>query len=82
MDNVGSRFFPVKPGRVRGFVGADAKVPYIACADIGALVLVAFVRPREFVGGEINAAGDFVSGLDIADILTNGQRFRYSAPAA
>jgi uncharacterized protein YbjT (DUF2867 family) len=84
MDNIGSRFFPVRPWRVRGFVDADAKVPYIACADIGALVSVAFVRPREFVGGEINAVGDFVSGLDIADILTrlHGQRFRYSATPA
>jgi uncharacterized protein YbjT (DUF2867 family) len=84
MDNIGSRFFPVKPGRVRGFVDRDAKVPYIACADIGALVSIAFMSPREFVGAEINAVGDFVSGLDIAHILTQigGQRVRYTAPPA
>jgi uncharacterized protein YbjT (DUF2867 family) len=54
MDNIGSRFFPVKRGRVRGFVAGDAKVLYIACADIGALVSVAFRRRDEFVGTEIN----------------------------
>jgi hypothetical protein len=84
MDNIGTRFFPVKPGHVRGFVAGDAKVPYIACTDIGALVSIAFTRPREFAGTTINAVGDFVSGLDLADILTqlHGQRFRYSAPPA
>ena len=42
------------------------------------------MRPSEFVGTEINAVGDFVSGFDIADILTRlyGRRFRYSAPPA
>jgi len=84
MDNIGSRFFPVRPGRVRGFVSGDAKVPYIACADIGALVSIAFVSPRAFIGAEINAVGDFVSGFDVAELLSqlHGQRFRYSAPPA
>jgi uncharacterized protein YbjT (DUF2867 family) len=84
MDNIGSRFFPVKAGRVRGFVASDAKVPYIACADIGALVSVAFTRRAELVGNEINAVGDFVSGNDIAEILTRlqGQPVRYTVPPA
>jgi uncharacterized protein YbjT (DUF2867 family) len=84
MDNIGSRFFPVKRGRVRGFVAGDAKVPYIACADIGGLVSVAFSRRAELVGTVINGVGDFVSGNDIAEILTRlrGRRFRYTAPPA
>jgi uncharacterized protein YbjT (DUF2867 family) len=84
MENIGSRFFPVKPGHVRGFVAGDAKVPYIACEDIGALVAIAFIRPREFVGADVNAVGDFVSGLELADILArlHGRPFRYSAPPA
>jgi hypothetical protein len=57
-------------------------VPYVACADIGALVAIAFTRPRELWGTEINAVGDFVSGFEIADTLgrLRGQSFRYSAP--
>ncbi len=82
MDNIGSRFFPVKPGRVRGFVDGDAKVPYVACADIGGVVTIAF-RDR-LVGREIDAVGDFVSGVEISSILGRiyGRRFRYSAPPA
>jgi uncharacterized protein YbjT (DUF2867 family) len=84
MDNIGTRFFPVKRGRVRGFVARDAKVPYIACADIGALVSVAFDRPDDFRGKEINALGDFVSGDELAAILSRiqGAPFRYTAPPA
>ncbi|RPI51772.1 MAG: NmrA/HSCARG family protein [Acidobacteria bacterium] len=84
MDNIGTRFFPVKPGRVRGFVARDAKVPYIACADIGGLVSVAFVRSDQLRGSEINAVGDFVSGDEIAAILAriHGAPFRYTVPPA
>jgi len=84
MDNIGSRFFPVKPGRVRGFVAGDAKVPYIASNDVGGLVSVAFAHPADFIGGEIHAMGDFASGFDIADILgrLQGRPVRYTAPPA
>ena len=84
MDNIGTRFFPVKPGRVRGFVAREAKIPYIACADIGGLVSAAFARPDDFRGGAINAVGDFVSGDELAAILTriHGVPFRYAAPPA
>lgn len=84
MENIGSRFFPVRPGSVRGFVAGDAKVPYIACDDIGGLVSVAFARPKEFMGCEVAAIGDFVSGFEIADMLSRryGQPFRYTTPPA
>jgi hypothetical protein len=74
----------VKPGRVRGFVDGDAKVPYIACAEIGGLVSVAFSRPADFIGRAMHAVGDFVSGFEIAEILSRlqGRRVRYAAPPA
>jgi uncharacterized protein YbjT (DUF2867 family) len=85
MDNIGSPFFPVKRGRVRGFVDRDAKVPFVACADIGRLAAVAFDRPAELRGKVVTAVGDLVSGDEIAATLSRlrgGERFRYHAPPA
>lgn len=85
MDNIGSSYFPVRQGKVRGFVAGDAKVPYIACMDIGVLVSVVFERPAEFMGRVVNAVGDYVSGFEIAGILSrlrNGERFSYSVVPA
>ncbi|MCC6668028.1 MAG: NmrA/HSCARG family protein [Polyangiaceae bacterium] len=85
MDNIGSAFFPVRRGRVRGFVDADAKVPYIACSDIGALAAVALSAPSDLVGKTVNAVGDLASGEDLVAALgklRGGERFRYTAPPA
>jgi hypothetical protein len=84
MDNIGLPFFPVKRGRVRGFVAADAKVPYVACSDVGGLVCLAFARGRESVR-EIDAVSDFRSGLELAAMLGRlhgGAAFKYSVPPA
>ena len=80
MDNIGASYFPVKKGSVRGLADGDAKVPYVACADIGYCAAIAFARPDEYLGKEINLVGDFVSGQDLCDILSklrNGEHFRY-----
>lgn len=80
MDNIGMDFFPVKKGVVRGFVDGDAKVPYIACADIGKFAVFAFQDPARYVGKGINLIGDFVSGQELCQILSrlrNGETFRY-----
>jgi len=84
MDNIGQPFFPVKPGKVRGFTARDAKVPYVACADIGTMAAMAFARPQEFVGTAVDVVGDLVSGGEIAAILgrLRGQRFKYTAVPA
>jgi uncharacterized protein YbjT (DUF2867 family) len=85
MDNIGMNFFPIKNGSIRGFVAADAKVPYIACADIGAFAAIALENPERYLGKGINLISDFVSGNDLCSILSrirNGERFRYQAPPA
>lgn len=85
MDNVGMSFFPIRQGWIKGFVAEDAKVPYIACADIGALAACAFEHRDELIGKEINALSELVSGQDLADTLSklrNGEPFRYKAPPA
>jgi hypothetical protein len=66
---------------VRGFVAGDAKVPFVACADIGVLASVAFARRSELIGKNIPAVGDLVTGHEIAETLgrLRGERFRYVA---
>lgn len=83
MDNIGMNFFPIKNGLIRGFVAEDAKVPYVACADIGTFAAIAFEHPDKFIGKGINLISDFVSGKDLCSILSgirNGEHFRYQAP--
>ena len=43
----------------------------IAVDDIGALVAMAFARPKEFLGKAIEIAGDDVTGQRAAEILSN-----------
>lgn len=49
MDNIGLPFFPIKQGSVRGFVDGGAKVPYVACEDIGVFASLAFGHPSEYI---------------------------------
>jgi uncharacterized protein YbjT (DUF2867 family) len=82
MDNIGMNFFPVKPGIVKGFIDGDAKVPYIACADIGAFAVLSFNDPKRYIGKGINLIGDFVSGDELCVFLSklrNGESFRYKS---
>ncbi|TSJ42625.1 NmrA/HSCARG family protein [Mucilaginibacter corticis] len=69
MDNIGSHFFPVKNGAVKGFVAPDVKVPYIACKNIGSFNTVIFNDPNRFYCSTVNLVGDFISGNEIAGIL-------------
>jgi uncharacterized protein YbjT (DUF2867 family) len=80
MDNIGQPYFPVKRGMVRGFVDGDAKVPYIATNDIGAIAALAFDNPARCIGEGINLIGDFVSGRELCDTLSwirKGEPFTY-----
>ncbi|EOZ98747.1 hypothetical protein A33Q_1401 [Indibacter alkaliphilus LW1] len=82
MDNIGSSFFPVKKGVVKGFVDADAKVPYIYAKDIGKFVLKAFQHPGDFLGREVSIIGDIVSGYELGEIfqsIRKGQKFKYKS---
>ncbi len=80
MDNIGMPFFPIKKGVVRGFVDGEARVPYVAVDDIGAVATLVFENPESYSGKGLNLVGDFVSGLELCEILgriRGGERFRY-----
>lgn len=82
MDELGGGFLPVKRGVLTGQADGDAKVPYVACADIGAFAALAFADPDRFLGRRLNLIGEFVSGDDLAATLTRvgGRTVRHKAP--
>jgi uncharacterized protein YbjT (DUF2867 family) len=84
MDNIGAGFFPVKNGKVKGFITAKAKVPYIACHDIGACTARILERPEYYLDNTYDLIGDFVSGHELAAIVQkiNNRKFTYSAAPA
>lgn len=70
-DNIGGPFFPVQPnGWIRGFVDADAKVPYMCCRDIGLLTKAVLQEPSKYAGQSIRALCDCVSGDELAEMFT------------
>ena len=82
MDNIGSPFVSVKKNRIRGFTAPDAKVPYVACKDIGEFAALALANPDQYLGKKIELVADFVSGVELAhvmDELREGEHFKYSA---
>ncbi len=82
MDNVGTSFFPVKKGYVRGFTDKDVKIPYVATKDIGEFAALFFEQPSLYHKTEMNLMADLVSGEDLAKILSkirNGEPFKYKA---
>jgi uncharacterized protein YbjT (DUF2867 family) len=82
MENIGSPFFPIKRRKIKGFVDADAKVPYVSCRDIGRSTGAIFSNPYQFLGQTISLIGDFISGKELADTLTQlglGDRYTYTA---
>lgn len=83
MDNIGRDFFPVRPGRVRGFVDGDAKVPLVACRDIGRAAARVLDDFDAHLGKRHNLIAGLYSGLDICATLSRlrgGEAFRYGAP--
>ena len=69
MDNIGTDFFTVKKGRIRGFTDKDVKVPYIAARDIGEFAALMFEQPLLYRQKELDVVADFVSGGELALIL-------------
>jgi uncharacterized protein YbjT (DUF2867 family) len=81
MDNIGTDFFPVKKGRIRGFTDKDVKVPYISVKDIGIFAALAFEQPVLYHQKELDLVADFVSGDELAATLgklRNGEHFKYT----
>jgi nucleoside-diphosphate-sugar epimerase len=83
MDNIGLDFFPVRRGKLRGFVDADAKVPLVACRDIGRAAVAVLENFDTQLGRRINLMSGLYSGLDICATLSalrGGEKFSYKAP--
>jgi uncharacterized protein YbjT (DUF2867 family) len=84
MDNIGMPFFPIRKGSVKGWVNGQAKVPYVACKDIGVFAAMAFQDPETYLYREVPLIGDFVSGQELTAILSkmrSGEPFKYKAPS-
>lgn len=82
MDNIGTDFFPVKQGRIRGLTDKDVKIPYVSSKDIGEFAALVFDSPVLYLQKELDLVADFVSGEELALTMVkirNGQRFTYSA---
>lgn len=84
MDNIGKPFFPIKKGVVRGFVAADARLPFISCRDISVAAATVFETPEPYLGASVNLMADYVSGNELGRTLSRVRRepFRYTAPPA
>ena len=83
MDNIGLDFFPVKKGKVRGFCDVDAKLPMVACRDIGRAVAGVFSDLEPHLGKRHNLISGLYSGFDICETLSKlrgGEKFRWAAP--
>lgn len=81
IENIGMPFFPVKRGKLRGFVDGDAKLPFMAARDVGEAAAVALLSAREWIGRTVDLVSDFVSGDDIVRCLERahpGQEYRYT----
>jgi hypothetical protein len=82
MDNIGTSFFPVRKGYVRGFTDKDVRIPYIATKDIGEFAALVFEQPSVYLHKEIDLVADLVSGEELAKTLSRirgGEPFRYAA---
>jgi uncharacterized protein YbjT (DUF2867 family) len=82
MDELGGEFLPLKRGVLTGQADDDAKIPYVACTDIGAFAALAFADPERFIGRRLNLLGDFTSGDELAATLTRvgGRPVRHKVP--
>ncbi|MCB0634764.1 MAG: NmrA/HSCARG family protein, partial [Lewinella sp.] len=85
MDEIGGPYLPLKKQTVTAQADSDAKVPYIACRDIGKYARMAFNDPDTYLEKALNLVGDFISGDELAQILTaldqNGKIYRHKPPS-
>lgn len=80
MDDFGGEYMPVKKNVITGMAANDAKLPHIACRDIGKIAAMAFANPAEFKGKKLNLAGDFISGNELAAVaskLSGSKTYRH-----
>jgi len=66
-------------GKLMDGLRGDKPYQTIAADDIGAFVALAFDRPSEFIGSELEIAGSELTNLEAAEVFTRvlGKRVRY-----
>lgn len=70
MDDFGGEYLPVKKRVITGVADNDAKLPHVACRDIGRIAALAFADPNSFKGRKLNLIGDLISGDELAAIAS------------
>lgn len=70
MDDFGSEYMPVKNNVITGMAANEARLPHIASSDIGKFAALAFEDPDKFKSQKLNIIGDFISGNELAEIVT------------
>jgi uncharacterized protein YbjT (DUF2867 family) len=83
LDNIGQPWYPVRKGKVRGFADADARLPLVACHDIGEAAAALLENFDANAGRRVNLVDGLYSGLDICAALSRlrgGEPFSWSAP--
>ncbi len=82
MDDFGGEFMPVKKNKITGMTDNDVKIPQIASRDIGRIAEKAFNNPELYLGKKINLVGDFISGDELAEVVSKltGKKFISKAP--
>lgn len=83
IDEIGGPYLAIKNDSVVGMADGDAKVPYIACKDIGIFAKMAFERPETYLGKKLNLVAEFLSGDELAELLnkaTHGSVKKHKAP--
>lgn len=69
----------IRQGKVVLPLAADRKLQMVALDDIGAFGAAAFIRPKEFLGEEIDLAGDALTVPEALELLAReiGKAIRY-----
>jgi uncharacterized protein YbjT (DUF2867 family) len=69
MENLELKLSSDGNNNIYGSFPADAKIPYVALADVGGSVAAIFKDPAKYSSATIDLIGDFVTGNGIADKL-------------
>jgi uncharacterized protein YbjT (DUF2867 family) len=70
----------IESGVIEGIMTPDSMIQYIAPRDIGRFAALAFEDPEEWIGKRIEIAGDEISYLDLAALLSGitGKNISYT----
>jgi uncharacterized protein YbjT (DUF2867 family) len=70
MDNFNREMDKIKSGRLSGILSPQKKQWFIAVQNIAEFAYASFDRPEEFIGKEIDLAGDVMNLTEVAEIFS------------